>query len=150
MENIMETILAYIQTQDLYALIALGGLVVLLFVVIIHKKSQKPTTRYLGDIQEEDIYDDDVFDDNSNSDEYQTFPQNNTPTQMSDSGSRMTWFIIDGVAILTFTVISYVLILKNLWRDEHFLQVIAKTIVYNIVFYYALIKPTLFNTKPKR
>ncbi len=150
MENIIETILAYIQTQDLYTVISLGVLFALVFAIVIYKKSQKPTTRYLGDIQEEDIYDDDVFDDNSNSDEYQTFPQNNTPTQMSEGGSRMTWFIIDGVAILTFTVISYVLVLKNMWRDEGTIITIVKSIGYNIIFYYAFIKSTLFNTKPKK
>ena len=154
MENIMETILAYILAQDLYTLIALGALIVLLFVVVIYKVSQKPTIRYLGDIQEEDIYEDDVFDDNIDNNKYENFPQDNTlndtPTQMSEGGSRMTWLIIDGVAILTFTVISYVLVLKNLWRDEATLVVIAKSIGYNLVFYYALIKPTLFNTKPKK
>ena len=155
MENIMETILAYILAQDLYTLIALGALIVLLFVVVIYKVSQKPTTTFLENIRDEDIYEDDVFDDNTSSDDvYQNFPQhktlNDTPTQMSEGGSRMTWLIIDGVAILTFTVISYVLIFKNMWVDEETIIVIAKTIVYNIVFYYALIKPTLFNTKPKK
>ena len=155
MENIMKTILAYIQTQDLYTLISFGALIVLLFVLVIYKVSQRPSTIFLENIRDEDIYEDDVFDnDTSNDDKYQNFPQNNTlndtPTQMSEGGSRMTWLIIDGVAILTFTVISYVLILKNLWRDEATLVVIAKTIGYNFIFYFALIKPTLFNTKPKK
>ena len=148
MENIMETIIAYIQAQDLYTLISLGVLITLLFVIGIYKISQKPSTTFLEDIQDDNIYEDDVFDDDSNN---SPFPQNTyTPTQTNESGSRMTWLIIDGVAILTFTVISYVLIFKNMWRDETILIVIAKSIGYNIIFYYALIKPTLFNTKPKR
>ena len=151
MENIIETILAYIQTQDLYTVISLGVLFALVFAIVIYKKSQKPTTRYLGDIQEEDIYDDDVFDDDpDNFDNSPTAQNTYTPTQMSEGGSRMTWFIIDGVAILTFTVISYVLVLKNMWRDEGTIITIVQSIGYNIIFYYAFIKSTLFNTKPKK
>ena len=149
MENIMETIIAYIQAQDLYTLISLGALVVLLFVIGIYKISQKPSTTFLENIKDDNIYEDDVFDegyDNSSTDQ-NTY---NSPTQMSEGGSRMTWFVIDGVAILTFTAISYVLIFKNMWRDETTLQIIAKSIGYNFIFYFALIKPTLFNTKPKR
>ena len=145
MENIMETIIAYIQAQDLYTLISLGALIVLLFMVVVYKVSQKSSTTFLEDIEDDNIYE---------NDEYENFPQDNTlndtPTQMSEGGSRMTWFIIDGVVILTFMLISYVLVLKNLWADDPFLVIIGRTIGYNIVFYYALIKPTLFNTKPKR
>jgi len=162
MENIMETIIAYIQAQDLYTVISLGVLFTLVFVIVIYKKSQKPTTKYLEDIQEDKIYEDDIFDnvsddnfdDNSDDDKYETFPQektlHDTPRQANEGGSRMIWFIIDGVAILTFTAISYILFLKNLWRDEYFLKIIVKSIGANIVFYYAFIKPTLFNTKPKK
>lgn len=158
MENIIDTILAYIQAQDLYTLISLGVLIALLIIIAIYKISHRPTTRYLSDIQEEDIYEDDVFDNdsnnNSNNDEYQNFPQDNTlhdtPTQTNEGGSRMTWLIIDMVAILTFTLISYILVLKNLWKDDHFLATIGRSIGYNVIFYYALIKPTLFNTKPKK
>ena len=51
----METIIAYIQAQDLYTVISLGVLVVLLFVVVIYKVSHKPTTTFLENIQEDDV-----------------------------------------------------------------------------------------------
>ena len=57
----METIIAYIQAQDLYTVISLGVLVVLLFVVVIYKVSHKPTTTFLENIQEDDVFEDDVL-----------------------------------------------------------------------------------------
>ena len=58
----METIIAYIQAQDLYTVISLGVLITLLFVIGIYKISQKPSTTFLENIEDDNIYEDDVLD----------------------------------------------------------------------------------------
>ena len=77
----METIIAYIQAQDLYTVISLGVLVVLLFVVVIYKVSHKPTTTFLENIQEDDVFDD-VFEDDVLENTKDTIIKSNTKEEI--------------------------------------------------------------------
>lgn len=139
MESIIENFVAYIKTQDLYTIISSGVLFTLVFAIIIYKSTQKPHTRYIEEISDDDIYADDL----STND-----PIEHEKSSQSET-SAGTWLIIDSVAILTFTIISYVLFFKKIWMGQDVLRILMKSVGVNIMFYYCLIKPTLFNTNQK-
>ena len=63
--------------------------------------------------------------------------------------SAGTWLIIHSVPVLTFTLFSYVLFFKNIWMGQDVLRILMKSVGVNIMFYYCMINPTLFNTNQK-
>lgn len=144
----VESILEYLKTQDVYTLVVLGLLFAIVFFIILYKSSQKPKTIY-HDSFDEEIYDDESLD-TSMADVH-----SERSSTSDDPAAKKVWLVIDIVGISICSVITYTLffeefvyILYRLGLTGSF--VFMAFILINIIFYFVFFKPTILNTKPKK
>ncbi|MGL5956751.1 MAG: hypothetical protein ACRC0X_09200 [Brevinema sp.] len=123
--EIMENIINYFLSLDLYTAISLAILFGIVFIVLIYKQTQKPKTYY----QEE---------------EYQEEEYQDSPVEESH---YKVWLFIDLFSITVFSLIVYTLFIKKINTMDF--NPFSASILLTIFIYYFLIKPIMLNTKQK-